>query len=69
METGQDGSKFNQYWLMNNMLYNLMEDMLTNWEDARDTIQMVKTITLETYAHLTTMERSFAWKGSTGISG
>ena len=46
-----------------------MEDMLTNWEDARDTIQMVKTITLETYAHLTTMESSFAWKGSTGISG
>ena len=43
LATSQDGSQINHYWLMKNMLCNLMEDILTNWVDARDTVQTVKT--------------------------
>ena len=69
LATGQDGSQINHYWLMKNMLCNLMEDMLTNWADARDTVQSVKTRISEIDAQLTAMESSFAWKGNVGISG
>ena len=69
LATSQDGSQINHYWLMKNMLYNLIEDMLTNWADARDKVWTVKTRISEIDAHLTTMENSFAWKGNAGISG
>ena len=69
LATGQDGSQINHYWLMKNMLYNLVEDMITNWVDARDTVQTVKTRISEIDAQLTTMESSFAWKGNARISG
>ena len=45
---------------MKNMLYNLMEDMLTNWADTRDMVEMVKIIILDIDAQLAAMESYFA---------
>ena len=53
---------------MKNMLCNLMEYMLTNWDDAKGTVHMVKTRILEIDAQLMEMERPFAWKGNTSNS-
>ena len=69
LATGQDGSQVNHYWLMKNMLCNLMEDMLINWVDARDMVQTVKTRISEIDAQLIAMESAFASKGNAGISG
>ena len=60
LATSQDVSQINHYWLMKNMIYNLMEDMLTNWVDARETVQTVKTRISEIDAQFMAMESSFA---------
>ena len=54
---------------MKNMLCNLVEDMLTNWSDARDSVLAVKSRIAEIDAQLTAMDNSFSWKGTAGISG
>ena len=38
-----------------------MEDMLSNWSKARDTVLAVKTKMVELDAQLTSMDNTFAW--------
>ena len=55
--------------MMKNMLCNLTKDMLSNWSEARVAVHNMKTKITEIEAQLTAMDNSFAWKGTTGISG
>ena len=51
------------------MLCNLVEDMLSNWFDARDSVLAMKTRMVEIDSQLTTLDNTFAWKGTIGIIG
>lgn len=68
LATGQGEGQVNHYWLTKNMLCNLVEDMLSNWSDARDSVHAMKTRMAEIDSQLTTMDNSFAWKGTVGIT-
>ena len=54
---------------MKNILCNLVEDMLNNWSDTRDSVLAIKTKIVDNDAQLTTMDKSFAWKDNASISG
>ena len=42
LSTGEEGGNINHYWMLKNMLYNLAEDMLSNWAEARMVIHTMK---------------------------
>ena len=65
----QGGSHVNHYWLIKNMLCNLVEDMLSNWSDARDSVLVMKTRMAEIDSQLTALDNTFTWKGTVGIIG
>ena len=41
LTTGKGGSRINQYWLVKNMLGNLLEDMINNHSEVCDTVLAV----------------------------
>ena len=45
---------------MKNMLYNLVEDMLSNWVEARDSLLAMKTRMDEIDTQLTAMDNAFS---------
>ena len=51
------------------MLCNLVKDMLSYWSDARDSILVMKARMAKIDSHLTTLDNTFAWKGTVGIIG
>ena len=51
------------------MLCNLVEDMLSYWSDARDSILVMKARMAEINSQLTTLDNMFTWKGMVGITG
>ena len=54
--------------MLNNMLCNLVEDMLSNWVKAQIAVQSMKSKITEMDAQLTAMDNSFSWKGTASIS-
>ena len=54
---------------MKNMLCNLVEDMLSNRSNARDSVLSMKIGIAEINSQLTAMDNSFTWKGTVGIKG
>ena len=50
------------------MLYNLVEDMLNNWSEARIAVHSMKAKIVEIDAQLTAMDNSFSLKGTASIS-
>ena len=68
LSMGEEGGRINHYWMLKNMLYNLAEDMLSNWVEARIAVHSMKTKIAEIDAQLTAMDKSFSWKGTTSIS-
>ena len=51
------------------MLGNLIEDMLSNWLEARDTILAVKEKMVEMDVHLTSLDNTFSWNCMVGKAG
>ena len=51
------------------MLCNLVEDMLSCWSDARDSVLVMKARMAEIDSQLMTLDNTFAWKGTVGITG
>ena len=68
LSTGEEGGNINHYWMLKNMLYNLAEDMLSDWAEARIAVHSMKTKIAEIDAQLTAMDKTFSWKGTTSIS-
>ena len=68
LSTGKEGGRINHYWMLKNMLYNLAEDMLSNWAEARIAIHSMKAKIAEMDAQLTAMDNYFSWKGMASIS-
>ena len=65
---GEEGSHINHCWMLKNMLCNLVEDILSNWVEARIAVHSMKTKIVEIDAQLTAMDKTFSWKGTTSIS-
>ena len=62
LAAGHGGSKINHYWLVKNMLGNIMEEMLGNWSVSRDTFLEVKEKIDEMDGQLNSLDANFAWK-------
>ena len=60
LSTGEEGSWINHYWMLKNMLYNLAEDMLSNWVEARMAVHSMKAKITEMDAQLMAMDKSFS---------
>ena len=54
--------------MVKNMLYNLVEDMLSNWAEARMVVHSMKMKITEIDTQLTELDKTFSWKGTTIIS-
>ena len=68
LSTGEEGGRINHYWMLKNMLFNLAEDMVSNWAKVQITIHSMKAKIAEMDAQLMAMDNSFSWKGTTRIS-
>lgn len=62
LASGRDGGQVNNYWLVKNMMGILMDDMLKNWNSAKDTILATRAALIELDEKLGGLEASFAWK-------
>ena len=52
---GHGDSRINHYWMVQNMLGNLMEDMLSNWSADHDTVLAVEEKMAKLDGHLSSM--------------
>ena len=50
------------------MLGNLVEDILSNWSAARDTVLAVKDKMVEMHTQLTTLDNTFDWNYMAGVT-
>ena len=65
----QGGSQINHYWILKNMLGNIVEYMLSNGPEARDIVLVLKAKMRETDTQLTSLDNTFAWNCMAGKAG
>ena len=51
------------------MLCNLVEDILNYWSDAGEYVLVMKARMAKIDSQLTTLDNTFTWKGTVGITG
>ena len=68
LATRHGGRRINHYWLVKNMIGNLIEDMLGNWSVARDKVLAVKAKMVKMDCQLNSLDINFAWKCMAGTT-